>query len=183
MGGAGGVVGSGGAGGVVASGCGNGKLDPGEECDDKNKVDGDGCDSCDVACVGGGVEHPMTHHCYLIGGTPVGWDAAKISCEAAPGYYLAVLATVPEIDFIKLSPLADVWIGGKKVNNAWTWVNDEDWIYVDNMPPWRSGQPAGGADCVELGSVADGNDAGTLNDSDCLNPKPYLCERDPPVAP
>src|SRR5207249_6141959 len=37
--------------------CGNGKVDPGEECDDGNRVDGDGCDSnCTVTRCGNGVK-------------------------------------------------------------------------------------------------------------------------------
>jgi cysteine-rich repeat protein len=32
--------------------CGNGLLEPGEECDDRNTVNGDGCDGCRLSCLG-----------------------------------------------------------------------------------------------------------------------------------
>jgi cysteine-rich repeat protein len=50
----GGTAGLGGAGGAAGSGgavCGNGMVDPGEECDDGNSVNGDGCDTnCRYSC-------------------------------------------------------------------------------------------------------------------------------------
>jgi hypothetical protein len=145
-------------------------------------VNGDGCDDCKVVCPMGEVEDPITHHCYLFSRPSTNWGAAKAACEAIPGYYLAALTTLAEINFLKDIPKLDMWIGAQKVNGAWTWVSQEPWTYVDKVPPWRLNEPTGGADCVEIGSTAEDNDAGTLNDSDCPKLKPYLCEWNPPGA-
>lgn len=175
----GGVGGSGGSVGVT---CGNGKLDAGEECDDTNTVNGDGCDDCDVVCVMNGTKDPTTHHCYVLVNESVEFNTAKLNCGLIPGHYLASLTAQAEVDFVKDMSPVDIWIGGSKINGSWTWVSNEAWTYVDQMAPWRAGQPSGMGDCVELGSSAD-NDAGTLNDTDCTYIMPYLCEWNPPGTP
>lgn len=50
-GGVGGMAGAAGASGAASMLCGNGTVDPGEQCDDGNSVDGDGCDTnCHYSC-------------------------------------------------------------------------------------------------------------------------------------
>ena len=94
--------------------CGNGKLEPGEECDDGNLVDGDGCNKiCKLetttpppppsggngtcSCPGGGGSGPGTKKCELCDPSPLGSAKCDITapcsntpygtmCGCRPGY-------------------------------------------------------------------------------------------------
>jgi cysteine-rich repeat protein len=49
--------------------CGNGIIDPGEECDDGNTLGGDGCDpNCQIETCGNGLLQPL--NCPIVGGVP-----------------------------------------------------------------------------------------------------------------
>jgi cysteine-rich repeat protein len=173
-GGAGGVGGEGGSVGQGGGLCGNGVIDTGEECDDKNGAGGDGCEACQVVCMSGAIEEPVSHHCYFFSVAAAPWDVAKAACEEA-GYHLAVITSQAEMDFLKNVSAADNWLGGKKANGAWTWVTNEPWSYA----PWEPGQPSNNGDCIELGCAAEG-DAGVINDQECATVSAYLCEQPPP---
>lgn len=90
----------------VRAGCGNGVLDGGEECDDSNEVDGDGCDAdctftcetdeeCDDSSVCSGTEtcDTTTHTC--VAGEALECDDASDctadSCDAALGCQNALI--------------------------------------------------------------------------------------------
>jgi len=77
--------------------CGDKKVDAGEECDDGNSVNGDGCDSCKFSCVstdatrnctpsdacaGQGVCNNATHVCAA--GTPL---ADNTPCSTSPNHF------------------------------------------------------------------------------------------------
>jgi cysteine-rich repeat protein len=64
--------------------CGDGVTNPGEECDDGNAVDGDGCDSnCTVTACGNGVTTPSTGEECDDGGTAPG-DCCDAGCHVEP---------------------------------------------------------------------------------------------------
>jgi cysteine-rich repeat protein len=51
--------------------CGNGRLDPGEQCDDNNLSDGDGCSAtCRVDFCGDGITNNVTEDCDAAGESP-----------------------------------------------------------------------------------------------------------------
>jgi len=59
--------------------CGNGKIDPGEECDDGNKKDGDGCSSsCKLEFCGNGVREPGEQ---CDDGNAISGDGCSVSCK------------------------------------------------------------------------------------------------------
>src|SRR5262249_52472846 len=151
--------------------------DADEECDDGNTVDDDGCSDCVVDCKGPNkLKDPDTHHCYRYFGNAMTWDLARAACIAqGPGFDLAALSTPPE--FAVVEPLVSgyCWLGGTDVENEGTfvWANGELWTYTSMMAPWAPAEPnnQNDEDCV----AHDGN--GTMNDTDCGEMHPYLCER------
>jgi cysteine-rich repeat protein len=61
--------------------CSDGVTNPGEECDDGDAVDGDGCDSnCTFTACGNGVTTPSTGEACDDGGTAAG-DCCDVDCE------------------------------------------------------------------------------------------------------
>jgi cysteine-rich repeat protein len=171
-GGAGGMAGSGGAGGGVET-CGNGAIDPGEECDDANDISGDGCTGC-LSC--NGVDDfvdPTTYHCYTyMKDADKTWTEARLDCIGRGGD-LAAISTPGEYDFVKQKVGSDVWLGGHDlpVECIFAWTNGEPWY-----PRWFSGEPNNsypGEDCVVLYVTGD------FNDSGCGTIRDYLCERVP----
>lgn len=176
---------------LYLEGCGNGIIELAEECDDGNKILGDGCDSeCLVTCTsqGSGTTDsdlyldPETLHCYLLSFDPnKSWGEAQADCVAWGGH-LAGLSTTGEIaDVLPLlsGTFEDVWIGGSDTaaDGQFKWVNGEPWSYVNGQAPWNhSSEPNGGTNenCLEIYK------AGGLNDESCSTSQNYLCERPPP---
>lgn len=176
---------------ISLDGCGNGIIELAEECDDGNKILGDGCDSeCLVTCTsqGSGTTDsdvfldPETLRCYLLSYSPnKTWGEAQSDCVAWGGH-LAGLSTTGEItDVLPLlsGTFEDVWIGGNdtQVDGQFTWVNGEPWSYVNGQPPWNHSSEPNGAtneNCLEIYKE------GGLNDAGCSTSQNYLCERPPP---
>ena len=186
----GGGGGSGGDGGGQPSLCGNGLLDPDEQCDDGNVVAEDGCDAaCQVECVfpealeGEAFKHETTHHCYLYineDGEPQEakqpWYDARYLCRAH-GFELAAVTTPEERTFVEtIIGGTDVWIGGNDMDTEGThvWSSGEPWI----GETWDTGEPSDmGAhveNCVEF------KGPNRLHDFTCHTLNEYVCERHPP---
>ncbi|MFO0626669.1 MAG: hypothetical protein U0325_13730 [Polyangiales bacterium] len=85
---------------MVVNLCGNGVVDMGEQCDDSNRVDDDGCESNWPVHLPGyrgrargayrATLDPSTNHRYLgfvLDGTP--WDTARTNCMTYGGYLAA----------------------------------------------------------------------------------------------
>jgi cysteine-rich repeat protein len=164
---------------LTLSPCGNGKLDPGEECDDANVTDGDGCNACLVVCAGDHpFEDPATKHCYDFVKSSKHWQSAEDACVARGGH-LAAISSQGEFDLVDQQDLSDdVWLGGTDAANegTWLWTNGEPWGFTH----WDGGEPSntggnGGEDClIERPDT-------TWNDDPCSFSKDYLCEFPPPV--
>lgn len=199
-GGAGGVGGVGASGGVGGAGatspggaggvggtpgfCGDGVLGDGEECDDANAVDADGCSGCVVDCedVGGAVaaKHPVTFHCYLYDAlATLDWDAARAECQAQGGD-LVVITSSEESDFLDQSfgavAFDRAWIGlnDLAVEGTFEWINGEPLSYTE----WNMDEPndSGGIeDCGEIRQPG-------WNDLSCALLQAYACEIEPIVA-
>jgi cysteine-rich repeat protein len=68
---------------VVAVACGNGEVDPTEECDDGNQTDTDGCrNSCRWARCGDGVVRPGVESCD--DGNDISSDGCNTFCQPCP---------------------------------------------------------------------------------------------------
>lgn len=195
---------AGGTGGSVGPVCGDGQLDAGEECDDGNVADGDGCSQCKVdcgcpgcaagtLCTGCGQDptdlfykDPASKHCYLYGGTVKPWIDARAACIAWGGD-LAGFSAAPELTAIVASGVVTPFAMGDMNARCWTgandqaiegvfeWVNGEPWQAAPAGPSWAAGEP-GGAYTGDCGVIAADN---TMRDRDCLDTLHYLCEQFP----
>jgi cysteine-rich repeat protein len=188
-GGAQGGNGNGGSAGSLPNGvCGDGILDQGEECDDGNTNDNDGCTACKVDCdtAQGAVKDEKSHHCYWLLRLDHSFDIARQYCQgtARGNVDSAALSTQAELDFIKMQHVLTeaVWIGGRWTGTAWEWTNSEPWIYGDDQagakPPWSgaAGDNHSSLDCVT--AQVDGKIAAT----NCQDFHFVLCERSPSIA-
>jgi cysteine-rich repeat protein len=162
--------------------CGDGHLDPGEECDDANATNGDGCESCTVVCLAG--YEWTNYHCYAESVDSLPWAQAKAECESAGGH-LATISSAAEGDFIWSNVMDGFyngtgarWIGGtdQAMEGTWAWTTGEPFSYTN----WKSGEPnnSGGAEnCLEYYYNSD-----NWNDNSCGTSHVHICEWDPPVA-
>lgn len=173
--------GMGGAGGGPT--CGDGILSVGEECDDQNMIDGDGCALCLVECSGPGeFVDPTTHHCYRLYADTKSWSVADATCTAE-GFTLAAISSAPEQTLIAahLVVNTNTWVGGNDLlaEGLFLWSNGE----IFGFTSWDAGEPNdnNGEDCMKL----DGNSApiGRWDDNDCNDSHRYLCERAPAGQP
>ncbi|UQA58850.1 lectin-like protein [Polyangium aurulentum] len=150
--------------------CGDGIVQPSEECDDANTTTGDGCDNCELECADGEIKNSDNLHCYrIVTGNAKSWTEAKNACvNANDGSYLATVTSPKEAEFLGLHLNANTWIGGQRSNSAssWNWVNGEDFCWKN----WGS-DPDFGEHCIE--SLADGK----WNNTECDQIRDYVCER------
>jgi hypothetical protein len=190
-----------------ASLCGNMMVEAGEECDDANDVEGDGCFKCqlDCGCAGctigkacpdcgpaaGAVtyEDAGTKHCYLFIPTASQREPARSSCQLWGGD-LAAPSTVAEMtkviapEIITVFAAGDVnarcWTGGNDIatEGVYQWANGEPWNLPPAGPAWEVNEPDGvGFNCILIGAN------GTIRDRECTFLAPFLCERPPPPPP
>lgn len=159
--------------------CGDGVIDPAEECDDGNGEVTDGCAGCKVTCddasvdaIGLKLEDPSSHHCYVYDDNSMDWMTAKATCEGIPGFYFATVSSAEERKFILSNPeVAGAWVGAtdEASENDWVWTNGESWEFT----PWVADPMNGGSkNCLRF----------QFNDliaDDCTQQRQYLCERDP----
>jgi cysteine-rich repeat protein len=198
--GEGGDGGQGGQGGAPAV-CGDMVVGPGEECDDGNAQEGDGCNLChlDCGCPGcqAGTACPscpaigqLTYksigsgRCYLYQAAGASWTTSRETCTLWGGD-LAALSTAGEMSelanpqiitaFAGQDPNARCWTGGNEIGNPgqYAWSNGEPWLLPDNGgPSFAPGEPGGPIDeCFVI------DYSGTLRDRACADPFGFLCER------
>jgi cysteine-rich repeat protein len=191
-----GQAGEGGSGGAAAV-CGDGIRQDGEECDDGDQDDTDGCTSaCEVVCpkVPGAVVNPENGHCYwpLKGGVlGRSWLEQHQRCKSAGGYLVSVRSG-SERDFLKKLLPGEFWIGatdGRPANEpgvgTYFWISKEPFDYSS----WAQGEPnafAFGcppvvATCYEHCAVQ--RPDGLWNDKSCNDNNDAICEWTPPGTP
>jgi cysteine-rich repeat protein len=171
-----GATGSGGGG--AHPKCGNGLLDPGEECDDKNMNGGDGCTDCKVDCTEpDAVRDEKTFHCYWVLSVERSFLESIKACKLYQGGQLATVTSQPELDLINSKPGGSVWIGASDFNQGiLAWLDKEPWDFES----WAPGEPSDGFNdhCVML----EGEPL-LFGLSDCNLTQKALCERAPVVTP
>ena len=174
------------AGGDVAHAiCPDGNPDPGEQCDDGNLTETDGCTSqckkgvvCNSIVLPGGdrfAVDPSSGHCYVsFDDDLTTFASAELSCEAAgPLVYEGYLATITSgaEDSVVLSvqnTAQNPWIGAiddaNDTDAIFAWVTGEPFGYSDFAP----GEPD---DDVALGGLGEclhiANPVGEWNDTNC----------------
>lgn len=157
--------------------CGNGVIEPGEECDDQNNFPNDGCAGCVVDCEGkGSFKDPGSHHCYWLDSFKLPFSQATLTCKLRGGY-LAAITSAAELDAVDAHVQEDTWIGGNDLvlEGVYVWSDGEPWSFA----PWKLGEPSGDVDdhdCIKLTGPGP-----AFDDVDCDQKRASLCER-PPIG-
>lgn len=166
--------GAGGDGGGGTSSCGDGSVDPGEECDDDNTVDGDGCSACEIDCAATEARDPTTGHCYRVFMGDTMQPDAEADCQAwggAPGLgHLVSIEDASESAFVDTLVNVNAWIGADDFDGTWTWIDDTPYTFE----AWQIGEPnhPGTEHCMFMDVEA------KWHDHDCGDVRPaYVCER------
>ena len=159
--------------------CGDGVLDSGEECDDKNTSDDDGCTKCKVDCSEPkAFKDPKSSHCFWVLSEKMSFFKGSVMCQSSTGGQLATVTSAQELKLIDSKVGGPVWIGASDLETPGTleWLDKEPWGFVQ----WGPGEPShGGKDhCV----VLDGEPL-RFGMSDCDLAQKALCERAPIVNP
>jgi cysteine-rich repeat protein len=158
--------------------CGNGVLEPGEQCDDANTDDRDGCEhDCTLACGSAtGADRawldPASGRC-LAGFTSLASATdAGAACAALGGYLASLLDDVETMVAATLmsdSPSFTIGLDDVDAEGSFAWQSGD--ALAD--PRWCTGEPSGGADddCVVLRT-----DMLCWQNVPCDDLFPYVCE-------
>ena len=168
---------TGGAGGSRAI-CGNGVLDPGEECDDGSTVDGDGCTQCQVDCdEPGAFKVAATAHCYWVSPKALSFFESSVRCQYQGGKLASVTSPL-ELQQLDPKVSGPLWIGASALApaGAFHWLDGEPWAYA----PWSAGVP----DVMDkdLCVLLDGEPL-LFGAKECTQARKALCERAPAIGP
>lgn len=151
--------------------CGDGVLQPGEECDDKlayaNNVT---CTQCRIGCPAGESKDAATHHCYrIVTGAGANWEAAKNDC-AMTGAYLATINSPAENMLLQTNLNGPKWLGASRSDNngAFKWLNTDAICYTN----WATDPGKDDKHCAAL------QPSGTWSNEPCNQALGYICERD-----
>ena len=164
---------TGGAGASRAT-CGNGVVDPDEECDDDSPTS-HGCTGCKVPCgEKGAFKDPTTAHCYWVPAEEMSFFKSSVICQASIGGRLATVTSAPELAMIATHVTGPAWIGGSALGptGELQWLDEEPWSFVD----WAPGEPSLGSKdlCLALGG-----EPLLFAMDDCAQTRAAVCERAP----
>ncbi|MCA1663179.1 MAG: C-type lectin domain-containing protein, partial [Myxococcales bacterium] len=142
---------------VIPPGCGNGVLDPGEQCDDgtKNSDDPAVAATCTTMCkrratcgsvsgATGATVDATTGHCYVGWPGPINFASAQRDCQARGGYLAVVTSSAENTIVSSVSGNAQMWIGLEithAATDSFHWVDGETFLYSAFAP----GEPNNGA--------------------------------------
>src|SRR5262245_28266566 len=139
---------------IKARSCGDGETSTGEECDDGNRVNDDGCTNGCVRCgpLDGDARlaGETNGTCYIRHDRALDWAAAGDACAATGGHRAALTQREHETVTPILTPSA-LWLGlsDREIEGAFAWVTSEPLVYRR----WRTGQPEDRTDtqdCVAI---------------------------------
>ncbi|MEP7127001.1 MAG: lectin-like protein [Byssovorax sp.] len=146
-----------------AGSCGDGIVQPGEECDDAIPSTWFTCTACKIACNAGEFEDPATRHCYRVVPALVTSAQAVNACVAL-GAHLAAINTPAENALIQAHTTAPSWIG---LGQGAAWINTDPFCFTNNL---GSGGPGKGCSTI----LPDG----TWSAIPCASTRGYVCERE-----
>jgi cysteine-rich repeat protein len=169
--------------------CGNGVVDPGEDCDDGNRQSGDGCTlAChrEAACAPPNLADPVSGHCYETVSTLRNWPDAQADC-ARGGAHLVTLQNSAEEALVEgllaqQLPGVDTWHG---LTNR-TQANPPDFEWVTGEPvtwtAWDSGEPnnPGVENCGIILKAVRHAGFGRWDNRACTSTLGYVCEHESP---
>ncbi|WP_136668537.1 lectin-like protein [Flavobacterium sp. H122] len=160
----------------IAPTCGNKIIENGEQCDDGNNLNTDGCTrKCRLGVICSSQKYPDgsvfitnqdTGNCYIsIEPKVFTWQEAQNYCTSLNGY-LTTIANNSEANIINSIILGKQWIGGNDIETEGTfkWVTAEPFSYSK----FTSGEPnndinsTGNGDCLAVTS-----NNGSWSDTDC----------------
>lgn len=177
---------------IAPLGCGDGTVDPGEECDDgaANSDDPASSARCTTGCrvrahcgplqgAAAAMIDPATGHCYVAWSVALPWAFAQRACQAAGGD-LAIVSSQGEADLLRgLAGGTQAWIGVTTPPGPVAFVNVDG--TAPPVFPWSPGEPDGKGHCVSL--ATDGwhsDDCGMPSNgglaANALKIHPFLCE-------
>jgi hypothetical protein len=161
--------------------CGNGIIDPGEECEDGPDVASGRCKSCKIVCPDGG--KAFAGHCYSIVSGYKNWDDANKEC-AGKKAHLVSITSGDENKFVH-----EVLIGKQQFDPRTYWIGLTDtategtFVWSTNEPltykNWDNNEPndfLNNEDCASLGT-----NNGKWNDERCSIVHQAVCEIDEPL--
>jgi cysteine-rich repeat protein/YVTN family beta-propeller protein len=172
--------------------CGNGEVGTGEECDDGNTANGDGCsasctvehggwscsgapsvctlDCADGAAAGATAARHYGHACYAFYDpvTDLDFSHAETACEAVHGTLAAVDSAAVQALTSGMGSYAWIGLTDADSEGTFTWVNGTPLAFTY----WETGQPNGGAgeNCVLK------ENANKWHDYPCGGLHPYFCQ-------
>jgi hypothetical protein len=161
---------------LAANQCGNGHIDPGEQCDPGGSPD-PGCTSnCLIACpydsLGDGgrafVDNPVSNHCYFTADIQASYDDANYACQGPLGAHLVTFVGQDEVKDV-VSNLSAAWS-----KNGRFWVGFQQTDPSKTYPRYAtnvSDEPGWATPTVSMKTV-------TYPCSGC-----YLYQYDPAVIP
>ena len=159
---------------VEVPSCGNGMIEPTEQCDDANEVATDGCHACEVQCGPQPETLGMSDWtCYWLGSAETKtWQDARAFCESWGGS-LVTLSSLEEYTVFQNRISVATWVGAKfdSARESASWINGETW----SNEPWSNVQTEPEGACVAIDGVA-----GALTRVPCDEALGFICERPPP---
>ncbi len=171
---------------VPARSCGDKRISSGEECDDGNQINGDGCTNACVRCGASDGDARFSWDknasCYTRHDRPTDWAAAADYC-ASGGGHLVVPTTNVEHDLVTTTLLqgmpGNTWMGlsDRAEKTVWTWITGEP----DFINQWRNSRPDTtpmDADCVALVPKSNGPGYDWIA-RPCGEKARLVCERPP----
>src|SRR5581483_3654744 len=109
---------------VCESACGNGAVDPGEECDPPGAACTASCKKIRACTEPGAVSSTVNGHCYFLAGTAAAYATAKLACPA--GTHVATLNAPEETDAAITASTAQAWIALTGTPGNFAWESGED---------------------------------------------------------
>ncbi|HEY7956648.1 MAG TPA: lectin-like protein [Polyangia bacterium] len=157
-------------GGVTPASCGDGKIDPGEQCDDGagNSDSPASAARCTSRCrlraacgqvtgaLGASVD-PATGHCYVAWGAPLDWASAERDCQSRGGDLVSITSQGENDRVRTLVGATTAWIGlttppaQAVATQSWKWVTGEPVSY-NGFAPSQPNDGGSGEDCGQIAS-------------------------------
>jgi hypothetical protein len=154
---------------VCESACGNGAVDPGEECDPPGATCTAACMNVRACTEPGAASSPVNGHCYFVTGAAAPWATAMNACPAAT--HVATLAAPEETEAALAATGGQAWIALTGMPGTFAWGDGED-FNARRYHGFISGEPNhGGPACVRL-------QPGGWADQACSMAFATLCERE-----
>ena len=154
--------------------CGDGVVDLGEECDDQNVIDADGCTACEIDCGSTELKDPSSGNCYAVFPSAVDRATAEASCQAGgggPGLgHPASIGDQAENDLGAPLSQGHTRNGAHDLGGDWAWVDGTPYVFEN----FQAGEPnyPGVEHCMFMDAEA------KWHDHDCADVRSaYLCER------